>query len=109
MAHQIYANELETLHDCVETCNYCLESCLEEHDVKMMVDCIRLDRECAAICSFLAEAMTRDSAFVPELARACAVVCKACAQECEKHKHEHCQECARVCFECASMCDRLAA
>ncbi|TCI69192.1 MULTISPECIES: four-helix bundle copper-binding protein [unclassified Exiguobacterium] len=107
--HRIYANELETLRDCVETCNYCLESCLEEYDVKMMVDCIRLDRECAAICSFLAEAMTRDSAFVPELARACAVVCKACAQECEKHKHAHCQECARVCVQCASMCDRLAA
>lgn len=109
MAHPIYANELRTLHDCVETCNNCLEACLKEDDIKMMVECIRLDRDCAASCAFLAEAMTRDSVIVPELARACAVICLACGQECEKHNHQHCQECARVCFECAKMCERLAA
>ena len=45
-------------HDCIEACVACLvacemcsDACLDEKDPKMMVACIRLDRDCADACA----------------------------------------------------------
>lgn len=40
---------LKACLDCMEACNACYDACLSEEDLKMMVPCIRLDRECADI------------------------------------------------------------
>ncbi len=45
-------------------CIHCYDACLKEEHVNMMVECIRLDRECADICSFLAQAMGREHRLV---------------------------------------------
>ena len=85
-------------------CNECFDACLEEEDVKMMVDCIRLDRECADICSFVTTIISRQSAMPSDLLALCANICQACGKECEKHDMDHCQRCAKVCLECAELC-----
>jgi hypothetical protein len=36
-------------------------------------------------------------------------VCDACAVECERHEHEHCNLCAQMCRECAEDCRNAAA
>ena len=108
MAHEQYQELIQTLHDCMAECNHCYDACLQEDDVKMMAECIRLDRECADICAFLEQALTRNTQFASELAAVCAKICEACGNECKKHDAEHCQRCAEACFKCAEACRNIA-
>lgn len=103
-----YQQLLSTLHDCAAACNHCFDACLQEEDVKMMAACIRLDRECADFCSYLEQAIMRNSPFVKQLAAVCAEICDACAEECGKHDHEHCKQCATTCKACADACRQFA-
>ncbi|MGM0804664.1 MAG: four-helix bundle copper-binding protein [Bacillota bacterium] len=91
----------------MKECNHCFDACLNEEDVKMMAECIRLDRACADICSFAATAMSSNSPFINEICSLCAQICEACGNECKKHDHEHCQRCAEACFKCAEACRRM--
>ncbi|KKK33387.1 ferredoxin [Salinicoccus sediminis] len=108
MSHEQNRNLIQTLHECAEACNHCYDACLKEENVKMMAECIRLDRECADICSYLEHALTRNTPFGSELAAVCAEICEACGNECRKHDHEHCQKCADACFKCANACKEAA-
>lgn len=95
--------------ECWIACEMCSDACLDEEDVKMMVRCIRLDRDCADMCRAAVGAMVRGSGNAAEICRACAVACEACAKECEKHQHEHCRICAEACRRCAEECRKMAA
>ena len=97
----------QRLTDCILACNHCFDTCLNEEPAGQMADCIRLDRECADICSLLLQAITRNSSNVAVLAKACQEICEACAAECSKHDHDHCQACAKACTECAEACRQL--
>ncbi len=108
MAHEKYPSAIRKLHECMAACNHCFDSCLQEDNVKMMAGCIRLDRECADICSYLEQALVRNTPFVSELSQVCAEICLACGDECKQHDHQHCQECAQACFESAEECKKLA-
>ena len=37
-------NLAHKISECILMCNYCFNACLEEDDVKMMKECIRLDK-----------------------------------------------------------------
>lgn len=100
---------MNKLHECMEACNHCFDSCLKEDDVAHMGGCIRFDRECADFCGYLEQAIARKSPFVKELARVCAEICEQCGNECKKHDHDHCQACADACFSCADACKQFAA
>jgi hypothetical protein len=93
----------------MEQCNRCFDECLKEDDVKMMADCIRLDRECADMCAFAAKAMQSNSPFAKEICALCAKICRACGDECAKHEHhQHCKDCADACYRCAEACEQMA-
>lgn len=109
MSHVQNQELIHVLHDCMAACNHCFDACLQEENVKMMAECIRLDRECADLCNFLEQALARNTPFAAALASVCATVCEACGNECKKHDHDHCQECAKACFACAEACRKLAA
>lgn len=100
---------IRTLTACASACNHCADACLEEEHVKKMVTCIRLDRECAAICEAAAKVLSGTSQFSADLLALCEKVCTACAKECEQHEHQHCQECAAACWACAEACSSVAA
>ncbi|MDG5789369.1 four-helix bundle copper-binding protein [Evansella sp. AB-P1] len=108
MPHQQYASIANVLHECMEACSHCFDSCLEEKDLNGMAECIRLDRECADICGYLEQALLRGTPFASQLAKVCAEICEACGNECKKHSHDHCQKCAEACFRCAEECRKLA-
>lgn len=96
---------ISTLYDCIAQCNNCADACLEEQDVKMMVECIRLDRICAAVCQATAIAVsTNSSADTKSLLKACEDICRQCHKECAKHENDHCRECAEACKRCAEAC-----
>jgi hypothetical protein len=97
----------ECIDACIQTmnaCNYSYVSSLKEYHLEMLRDSIRLDRECADICSFAIQAMTRQSPFVAQILALCAEICEACANESSKHVHMHCQDCIEACRRCAEAC-----
>ena len=97
---------IQALQECEAACNYCADACLGEENVKMMVDCIRLDRECAEICGTTVNlAAIESSRFFNKMVDICREICEACAEECEKHDHDHCKKCAQACRECVKACE----
>lgn len=95
---------IEKLGNCQAKCNYCFNACLEEDDVKMMVKCIKLDKECAEICALTLFSVASKSSLYKEVVQLCAKACEECAEECRKYPDQHCQECAKACQECANAC-----
>ncbi len=102
--HEQNVSLIQTLKDCSVECNHCYSACLQEEDVKMMVKCIKLDRNCADICDMTAAWLASGSELSDKLKKLCSEVCNACAEECEKHSHEHCKRCAEVCRKCSEAC-----
>ena len=100
---------IEACVECLVACNMCSEACLHEEDIKRMVECIRLERDCADACLAALRAMSRNGALAAELCAACAEACDRCAVECERHEAEHCRVCAEACRRCAEECRRMAA
>ncbi len=99
-------NELEhQLIKCMTACETCATLCLEEDDVKKMVRCIKIDRDCADICLLTAQFVARNSEHAKHVMRECIEICRECAKECKQHEAEHCQHCAQICEETASACE----
>jgi hypothetical protein len=97
---------IRKLTECALECHKCMAACLEEEDVSMMARCIELDLDCAEICTTTAAYVVRNSESMATLLAICGEICKACAEECQKHDAAHCQQCAAVCFECAELCEQ---
>ncbi|WP_148631231.1 four-helix bundle copper-binding protein [Bacillus sp. E214] len=109
MNKDMYQVCIDACIECIDACNVCFDACLEEDHMKMMAYCIRLDRECADICALAVKSMQSNSPFAKEICNLCAVICKACGEECQKHDHDHCQKCAGACFKCADACLSMTA
>lgn len=96
---------LTALAECAAACNSCSTACLEEKEVKMMANCIKLDMDCAQICELTAAFFSRGSAHTIHVMKECAEICAKCADECGKHADmEHCKYCAEACRKCAKAC-----
>lgn len=95
---------IDKLAVCQAMCNHCFNACLNEEDVKMMKDCIKLDKDCAEICSLAISSVASQSSFAKDVLQLCAAVCDRCAEECGKHDNSHCRDCAKACKECAEAC-----
>jgi len=76
--------------DCIDACNafaesceFCATPCLREQDVKVLVKCNQLIRECAIMCYVASKLMPLNKEHVKEICDVCAEECDECAQECE--------------------------
>lgn len=107
---------VEACFDCAQACTTCADACLGEregHHLTRLARCIRLNLHCADVCLTTGRLLSRQEA--PELARAiveaCALACRLCAEECEKHAQsmEHCRLCAEACRQCERACQDLLA
>ena len=91
---------------CSLFCTSCADACVAE-DMDM-AQCIRNCLDCADICAATARLSVRRTAQNIEVLRAqlelCIKACETCADECEKHDHDHCKWCAKMCRECANDC-----
>lgn len=95
---------------CAVTCENCATACLHEKDVKMLVECIDLNRQCSVVCIAASRLMAIGGYHATHLCAECAEVCDACAAECDKHAHmEHCKNCAAECRRCAAACRAMIA
>lgn len=100
-------NEMNLVHrlgECIYMCNMCFDACLKEDDVAMMAGCIRLDKECAAICGAALQNVYGDNWYRKDMLKLCRKVCEDCAEECGKFTQDHCRRCAKACQDCADAC-----
>ncbi|HVK75923.1 MAG TPA: four-helix bundle copper-binding protein [Kofleriaceae bacterium] len=101
---------IETCILCEQTCSACADACLGEPDPKPLVRCVRLNLDCADVCSATARMLSRhlhaDPTLLAQQVALCAIACALCAGECERHarEHEHCRVCAEMCRNCERQC-----
>ncbi|MRN54625.1 four-helix bundle copper-binding protein [Paenibacillus monticola] len=104
----LYQECIDACLKSMNACNHSYVASLKEYDLAVLRHSIRLDRECADICSFAIQAMTRQSPFVGSILRLCAEICDACAAENSNHIHIHCQACIDACRSCAEACRSIS-
>lgn len=103
---------IEACAECADTCAACADACLAEDNVAEMVDCIRLNLDCADVCRVTGTLITRpshrDAPALRAQLQACIEMCKACGDHCEQHSAiEHCRICAEACRACAEACETM--
>lgn len=93
---------------CALFCTSCADACLAE-DMDM-TQCIRMCLDCADVCAAASRLATRraggDVALLRQALELCVAACAGCAEECDRHEHEHCKLCATMCRECVDDCRR---
>jgi hypothetical protein len=98
---------------CMQACGICADACLSEANVAKLTACIRLDLDCADICSATGQILQRLGRTRPQplqaMLAACAEACRTCAEECRKHAtmHDHCRICAEACEACYAACEDM--
>lgn len=101
---------IEQCYSCAQTCTSCADACLGESSPTELVQCIRLNLDCADICAATGSVASRRTGtnmdVVHSLISTCTDACRACAAECAGHAemHEHCRICAEACRACADSC-----
>lgn len=101
---------IEECYDCGQACTTCADACLGEVNVADLVQCIRMNMDCADVCNATGAVATRRSGtneiVIRTMLDACAIACRLCAEECERHAkdHEHCRICAEECRNCEEAC-----
>ena len=104
---------LEALARCEQVCLLCADACLEEESMEKLRSCIRLNFDCAAICSVTAQLLVRRTEIPGTLVHAqlhaCVIACQSCADLCATHAsyHHHCEICTNTCRDCQEQCNRL--
>ena len=105
MSHEQNQGLIDALAKCTAECSHCAAACLDEQDVQLLARCIKLDIDCAEICKLAISFVSRGSEHAQHILNESAEICKACAEECEKHSRmEHCKRCAEACRHCAEVC-----
>jgi len=107
----------EVLTDCIDACGACAgactscaDACLSEEMVAELRKCIRLNLDCAEICTATGRVLIRQTEYDAPTSKAqveaCAEACRTCAEECERHAdmHDHCRVCAEACRRCEEAC-----
>jgi hypothetical protein len=111
----LLAAAIDALSDCAQACTACADDCLSEEMVAGLTKCIRLNLDCADICTATLRVVSRQTEYDANVTRplveACVVACRSCGDECERHAemHEHCRVCAEACRRCEQACNELLA
>lgn len=102
---------IEAASECADICSTGADACLSEPDPTALRKCVRLNLDCADVCTVTARVISgagaRDRRTLEALLEACAAACRACADECDRHDHEHCRICAEACRACEEACGRM--
>lgn len=109
----VLARCIDECYACAETCTLCADDCLSEPDVASLIKCIRINLDCADVCTATGRVIARQTEYDANVSRsileACIAACRACGDECERHAHhhEHCRICAESCRRCEQSCRDL--
>lgn len=91
---------------CALMCASCVDACVAE--AMDMAQCIHACSDCADVRQATSRLAVRRAGqnieVLPAMLALCARVCDLCADECQKHHHEHCKLCATMYRECIEDC-----
>lgn len=113
-ASDALADCVEACFDCAQTCISCAEASLDEEGAAALGHCIQLTLDCANACAATGPALSRSvhasPALIRHLVETCAELCRACADECDRHAgdHQQCHIAAEACRTCEQSCERVA-
>jgi hypothetical protein len=83
---------------------------MAEGSVKELLQCIRLNLDCADVCAATGPVASRrtggNETVLVSMLETCATACRLCGAECSQHAshHEHCRICADACRRCEEAC-----
>lgn len=110
----VLARTIDALVECANTCSQCADACLSEEGLSPeLAKCIRLNLDCADVCTATSRVVSRQTEYDANVTRplleACAATCKSCGDECEGHSGhmDHCRVCAESCRLCEQACREL--
>lgn len=101
---------LEECHACEKACIACADACLGEPMVQDLVQCIRVNLDCADVCHTTGAVAARRSGsnegVMRRMLAVCEMACRICGDECMRHAahHAHCRLCAEACRRCEHAC-----
>jgi len=108
MIPQIYQACIDACSDCIVACKDAATENLKEDDIEMMSRTIKLDHDCAAVCTLAMQSMASDSELVSQICQLCMEVCNNCAEACEKYDYMiQGKICAEACRKCAIECAKI--
>lgn len=116
MAPQKLAKAVDKLYEAAGVCTSCADACSAEQDPAMLAmstKCMRMDQDCADICTTTARVLARQTGYdaptTMALLEACMAALRACGDACgEMTEHEHCTVCASVCRDTEKMLAKMA-
>ena len=92
---------------CAQAAGACADACVAEAD-KALVQCIRLNLDCADVCQTAAMVATRragaNAPVVIGLLMLAEALCRDCAAEAERHALHACRRSAELARACADAC-----
>lgn len=97
---------LTNVAQAMEVCGWCADQCIQEADPHM-IECIQLCEEVVELGEATLALAPRNSRFGQSVAATFQQAVQACAQECGRHQHGHCQECAQVLSQVANATQQL--
>ena len=109
--HAFSRDVTECIDACLDCHKICLGTamthCLEEGGEHTAPPHFRMMIDCAVICATAADFMLHKSQFHCETCHLCAIVCEACAEDCERVGGM--EDCVAACWACAKHCQKMAA
>lgn len=114
VASEVLTDCVEACFDCAQTCISCAEASLDEEGAAALGHCIQLTLDCANACAATGPALSRSThaspALIRHLVETCAELCRACADECDRHAsdHQQCHIAAEACRACEQSCEKVA-
>jgi hypothetical protein len=103
------ATAAQELRECQDHCLACIQHCLRSGGMHAEARHIRTLFDCSALCDAAAGFLARQSDFHPRVCAVCAEQCDLCAASCERIKDdEEMRACALVCRRCAETCRALS-
>jgi hypothetical protein len=106
-------NCIQACFDCAQACTACADACLSDRQVAELQKMIRLDNDCADICSATGAILSRQTEPNWEIVRiqvtSARVAARECGEQCGEHARlmEHCSICMQACRDCESACAEL--
>jgi hypothetical protein len=93
---------------CIAACERCLDALDRQADGFGVAILREILRACIRYCSQVVEEIELNSAYVAQVSPLCAVICRACMEECINHPGDVFARCADTCAKAAEVCRAMA-
>lgn len=102
-----FADCIRACEDCQKACNAAARACIDSPEVKRLIRCISLNRDCGLLCNTASLLLQHTSEFLPQAIKVCVDARGTCASENERSVLPPCRRAAIACRSFAQVCRRI--